>query len=214
VVLDHKCEPFSLGKKWIGVHPKEIRSKLGDEIKLLKDSQLRSVDETRSLIAKNMSAIIERLKNRQSAALEARTTLLLDQLKRMVSIQRKERETLKTAQEKRWQSETLTRQARYNKGLKGLIQFVTGKRRKIKQQNERETQAAQHRDEQEKDTLIFTHLEQRRSLGRRLKRLKSYERESDKYFENDYTQYREIREGKRDVFERNKKHEHDHSRGR
>jgi len=212
VVLDHKCEPFSLGKKWVGVPAKEIRRKLGDENTLLKNGELRSVEETRSLIAKNMGAVIERLQNRQSAALEARAALLTDQLKRMVSAQRQERATLKDAQQKRQQSETQTRQARFNKGLKGVIDFVTGKRRKIKQQNKQETKAAQHRDEQEKDTLIFTHLEQRRALGQRIKRLKTYERKSDKHFENDHTQYREIREGKRDVFERNEKPERELSR--
>lgn len=61
---------------------------------------------------------------------------------------------------------------------------------------------AQHRDEQEKDTLVFTHVEQRQELQRRVKRLKSYEQKSGKRIENDLGQYREISQGKRDVFER------------
>ncbi|MGH1542173.1 MAG: hypothetical protein ACRBHB_17225 [Arenicella sp.] len=105
-------------------------------------------------------------------------------------------------QGKRWEVETRQRQEKFNKGLKGLVDFVTGKSRKTKHQNEQQMKTAQRRDEQEKDTLIFTYLEQRRSLQRRIERLKSYEYRSDKHLNHDFSQYREIKQGKRDVFKR------------
>jgi len=116
-------------------------------------------------------------------------------------MQRRERATLKQAQEKRQETETQIRQTRFNKGLRGVLDFVTGKRRKIKAQNQQELEAAQNRDQNEKDALIFTHLEQRRELQRRMNRLKNYEQKSKKRIERDMNQYREISYGKREVFE-------------
>ena len=158
------------------------------------------------------------MKVQQIDAIQARSDLLNDQLKRMVNGQRRERASLEEVQENRQQAEMQTRQARFNKGLKGLMDFVTGKRGKIKQCNEQEMIAAQRCDEHEKDTLIFMHLEQRRSLERRSERLKDYQRDSGKRLEHDLTQYYEINQGKRDVFERaqsnGKNREHDPSRVR
>lgn len=209
VVLDHKCEPFSLGKKWLGINVNEVRTRLGDE------NKLRSVEETRVIIAKNMSAHLQTLQEQQNSAIQARTDILKDQLQRMVKSQRGERAALKEAQEKRQQAETQARQARYNKGLKAVLDFVTGKRRKIKQQNQQEMEAAQHRDEAEKDTLVFTHIEQRRSLEQRMKRLRSYENDNTKQFSRDLSQYQEISQGKRDVYEQAQNNRrHGPSRGR
>jgi len=211
VVLDHKCEIFSLGKKWLGVPVTQVRSRLGNEHELLKEGKLRSVEETRTTIAKGMSAKIKDLKKHQTNAIEARMALLNDQLTRMVNEQRGERKTLKTKQKHRWQDEVKKRQARFNGGLRGILDFVTGKRKKIKAQNELETKAAQHRDELERETLVFTHLENRRSLQHRIYRLNAYENKRDKSLSQDLDQYHEIRYGKRNTFT---KTQNKHDRGR
>jgi len=208
VVLDHKCEVFALGKKWVGVTVKDIRARLGDKTKL------PSIEQSQSKIAADMDTHLQFLQKRQTSAIEARMGLLDDQLKRMINTQRSERSALKQVQEQRQQIEMQIRQARFNKGLAGLVDFVTGKRRKIKQKNEQETEAAQRHDENEKDTLVFIHLEQRRALGRRIERLQSFEHKSDKQLDYDRTQYREISHGKRDVFEKASNHKRSPSRGR
>ncbi|MFQ3244128.1 MAG: hypothetical protein ACI9SP_000753 [Arenicella sp.] len=212
VVLDRKCEMFALGKKWLGVSVKDIRKKLGGEKKL------PSIEHTRRKIADGMTDHIKSLQEQQTSAVQARVALLNDQLKRMINSQRRERAMLKAAQDKRWQTETQTRQTRFNKGLKGLLDFVTGKRSKIKQQNQRETKAAYRRDEQEKDTFVFMHLEQRRGLQYRIGRLQNFERKSDKLLDNDLSQYHEINQGRRDMFERaqskDRNKDHGPSRGR
>lgn len=207
IALDQKCEMFALGKKWLGVSVKDMRKKLGNE------KNLPSVTHTRSKIAEGMSDHIQSLQEQQTSAAQARIALLNDQLKRMVKAQRGERATFKTVQEKRWQTETKNRQSRFNRGLKGLLDFVTGKRSKIKQQNQQEMEVAQRRDEQEKDTLVFTHIEQRRSLLHRVERLKNYERNSGKKIGKDLGQYREISQGKRDVFERVQNNNKNRERG-
>jgi len=207
VVLDHRCEIYALGKKMVGVNVKDIRAKLGDETKL------PSVEQTRQKIANNMNKHLQGLKVQQVAAIQARSALLNDQLKRMVNMQRRERATLIQAQQKRQETETQIRQARFNKGLKGMLDFVTGKRRKIKAQNQKEMEAAQRRGEHERDTLVFTHLEQSRELQRRMNRLKGYERKSDKRIDNDLDQYHEISQSTRDVFELTKDNEKNAIRG-
>lgn len=196
VVLDHKCEIFSLSKKWLGVPAKDIRARLGDE------NELRSVEATRTYIAKNMITQLQELQDQQNTAIQDRTDSLIGKLDLVVKTQRNERKALKTAQQERWETETKARQARFNKGLKALLDFVTGKHSKIKQQNQREMETAKRRDEQEKDTLIFTHLEQRRSLQRRIERLKGYEYKTSKQFGCDLNQYNEIMQQKRTIFEK------------
>lgn len=65
-------------------------------------------------------------------------------------------------------------QERFNKGLRGLLDRVTGKYRQLKEQNELEAFQTGKRDREEKDKLRFQHLEQRRSLHARSGRLQAF----------------------------------------
>ena len=116
----------------------------------------------------------------------------------MTRRQRVEREYLQHAQAQRWEDEVKARQERFNKGLRGLLDRVTGRRRQIKQHNEREALHAQARDREEKDRLIFRHLEQRRRLQARMARLRALQTQRAQTLSGDMEQYRDIRQGMRE----------------
>jgi Ti-type conjugative transfer relaxase TraA len=196
VALDHFCEIYSLGKKWLGVSVKDIRARIGDE------SKLRSVEETRTLIAQEMRAHLSNAQDEQGSAIEARKSLIKDQLKLLVSKQRRERRELTQAQDQRFTNETHHRQARFKTGLKGILARATGQHRRTMQQNARDTALAKQRDQFEKDELVFNHIEQRRGLKTRLQRLDKLEKTNADNLAKDSNQYEEIERGLRDIFKR------------
>lgn len=195
VVLDHRCGIFALGTKWMDVKVKDIRTRLGDE------NRLHSVDQIRINIAAEMSKKLTKLQNHQASAIEQRRVLIEDLRQQLVTKQKRERQTLKDAQEKRWKAETIKRQAQFNKGLKGFVDRFTGKHHRVKKRNEQETLLALQRDQREKDALIFTHLEQRQSLKSRMQRVENFEQAKTQDISRDINQYSEISQKKRDVFD-------------
>jgi hypothetical protein len=84
--------------------------------------------------------------------------------RKMALAHKHERNHLKAFQNKRQLQENDKRQARYNKGLKDLIDWATGRKSAIKKQNELEAWQALKRDQQEFDQLIGGHLDRRKIL--------------------------------------------------
>ena len=67
-------------------------------------------------------------------------------------------------QGKRWEEETAARQARYTKGLRGVVDRFSGHYRRIRESNHTRTYLARLRDRRELDDLIFKHIEERQQL--------------------------------------------------
>lgn len=79
---------------------------------------------------------------------------------------------LKAFQDKRQKQENDKRQARHSDGLKGLIDWVTGRKADTKKQNELEAWQALKHDQQEFDQLIGGNLDRRRILQVEITNLK------------------------------------------
>ena len=95
--------------------------------------------------------------------------------------QRKERQSQEELHRKRWDAETKERSQRLAKGLKGIWHRLTGKYEKTKRQNELDALVAFQRDRQEKDELIFKHIQQRQQLSlRQRSEIHTHELEIDK----------------------------------
>jgi tRNA/tmRNA/rRNA uracil-C5-methylase (TrmA/RlmC/RlmD family) len=118
----------------------------------------------------------------------------------MVESHRKERADLQAVQQQRQVEEIKVRQARFNKGLRGLFDIFNGRRKKIKKQNERDTQLAALRDREEKDTVIFTQLEERRKLQIRIERLQGYREKRAASMSHDIEQYQAIQRHQQEKF--------------
>ncbi|MEM6413316.1 MAG: relaxase/mobilization nuclease domain-containing protein [Pseudomonadota bacterium] len=183
VAVDMNGEIYSIPKQ-TGRKTKEIRERLGDE------ANLRSVDDLKSLIAKDMLSNFEKFKGDLKQHTNER---LRDFESRLVSLARKqkaERLSLYEHQGKRSVEENRIRQSRFRKGIKGLWDVLRGEHRRIQKFNENEAEAYSKRDRLEKDQLIAQHLEQRKQLELfKLQTRRDYVRDS-RILERDSEVYR------------------------
>lgn len=197
VALDHACEVYAV-PKWTGLKTKDVRARLKDE------QPLPSVDEAKTAIAKDMQERLQEMAVKQTDAINTRAAEIERARNELVKKQTLEREQLRNAQEKRLQEEILEKQKRLRKGFGGLWDRVTGQRSRIIKRNELESWQAVQRDQQERDKLVFSQIEQRRGLTGRLERLKGFEQKRNTELKNDLQQYREIGARRREKFELSK----------
>ncbi|MCU7859921.1 MAG: relaxase [Candidatus Thiodiazotropha sp. (ex Lucinoma kastoroae)] len=198
VALDHRCEVFSVSK-WVGIKAKDVCARLTDK------EGLPSVDQAKAQIAKDMAAHLKELQKQQETAISARLSEIEQKRIRMVQSHKSKRQALRKTQQTRWLAETRLRQERFNRGLRGLLDHVTGQYRRIREQNERETLLAQERDRREKDRLIFGQLDQRRALQARMERLKTFKETRRQLISGDIEQYKDVQIRKREVVDFRKK---------
>ncbi|WP_277266844.1 relaxase/mobilization nuclease domain-containing protein [Nitrosomonas nitrosa] len=147
VAVDWRGEVYSLSK-WLDVKTKALKERLGDP------AQLPTVTDT---IAKTDKRLMERMRSftaeiRQNS--RVRLEPLLEQKSRMKTRRRDERQTLADTQKQRWQQESADRQARLNKGIRGLWDRLIGQHSRTKNQNEREAWQALLRDRQQRESLV------------------------------------------------------------
>ncbi|MEW8048825.1 MAG: relaxase/mobilization nuclease domain-containing protein [Candidatus Thiodiazotropha sp.] len=192
VALDYTCEVYAVAK-WAGVKAKDVTAKLGSP------KELPGVSAMRETIAREMSEHLSTLQVQQDQVIKARLEDI-DALRRtMATSHRETRTTLREAQKTRREAERRVRQARFHKGLRGLLDHLTGTHRRIKRQNEDETRQATRRDQQEKDALVFRQLEERHALQARIDRLRGYASRSRETLSRDREQYRAIQDQVRET---------------
>lgn len=194
VALDHRCEVYAV-PKWVGVKSKAVKAKLDEPEKL------PSVDYARIKIAKDMAANLEKLQIDQSQAIQRRLTTLAQKQRELVEQQKRERAALKESQAFRQQQEIRSRQTRFKTGLKGILERVSGRRRRIEAQNEHEALIALKRDQSERDDQIFAQMKVRRALQSRINRLAAFREARTQAIGRDKNQYRDIESGRRLIAE-------------
>lgn len=165
VVIDWRGEVYALAR-WAGVKTKEVKERLGDV------EALRSVEETKALIASRMSEQMKGYVAEVQANYRRLTPSVVFRREQMVQRQRGDRESLAREQAARRDEEMRARAARLPKGLGGLWSRITGKYTRIRRQNEYEALKAEARDRTEKDALIARQLEERRGLQATIQRMR------------------------------------------
>ncbi|MEO1243792.1 MAG: relaxase [Pseudomonadota bacterium] len=157
IALNQQGAPFAVAK-WTGIRTKEVRSRLGPE------AELPTIEEARRQIAQEISPVIQCLQREQKEKAAKSETQRRERIGQMAKNHAQSRESLQTALLERETAERAQRQERFNKGLRGLVDHLTGRRAKIQRQNELDALNALQRDRQEKDDLVFRQLEERRTL--------------------------------------------------
>jgi len=165
VALDVDGNVHSIAK-WTGLKAKDVRAKLGSP------ENLPSVDETqsniRSKVSDQMRGYIREVKDRQNSDLDP----LREKLRDMNNAHHEERKKLKAGQDKRWADEKASRQERFNKGLQGVFDRLSGKAKSIRQQNELEARKSARRDQKQRDFMVVEQMKERRVLQREFKKLR------------------------------------------
>ncbi len=175
VAVDRLGEVYAVAR-WVGIKTKAVRERLGDE----NDGQLPTVNACKQAFANQIGQRLEELKAEQDRLAQLQQAQARAQRQAMADRHRQARRLQKEQHAKRSEQESKVRQTRYNKGLHGLWDRLTGTHSRIKKQNELETLQAFERDRAEKDTLIFTQLEERQKLQQRLLQTSSVRMEQSK----------------------------------
>lgn len=186
VAVDVQGEIYAV-PKWAGVKTKQVRDKLGPS------TNLRSVEEARTVIAQSMQAPIAaweaELKIRQ-------LELLKEQVANKAQLkdkQRAERERLDQKQAERRLSEAKKRQARFRRGLSGLWDRLRGEHKRIQRENEHDAWQAHQQDQRQKDEVVFRHLEERQRLKRENARNQAKLKEELRELHMDRERFEELR---------------------
>ncbi|SEL14224.1 relaxase/mobilization nuclease domain-containing protein [Nitrosovibrio tenuis] len=187
VAVDHRGEVFAVSK-WVGIKTKEVRTRLTDE------KNLPSVDEARIRIATDMTARLDTLSQEQMTVFATRRAELEEKRQALASQNQAERQKLIAIQQSYWQEKHQEWQNNFNKGMRGLFDRLTGRRKQIEERNELDAWQVQVRQQQERDALIFQQLETRRTLQARIERLESLKSYRLDELEHDRSQYQAMRD--------------------
>jgi hypothetical protein len=157
VAVDWQGEIYSISR-WCGVKTAEVTRRLGDgtgvrPVEEVKNDVLRKVAEKEKALTPEP---LIQVRHAQSAMKAKRDAL--------VASQRAERAALEDRLAARWQAEEIARAARFRKGLKGLWDWLIGRRAETTRRNEEEVRLARERDALERQRLVEAHLKVRREL--------------------------------------------------
>lgn len=157
VALDYEGNVYAVAR-WTGLKTKDIRARLGSP------KDLPSIAEQTEVFKNEVAPQIEAHLNEAKELRDTDLAEIKSKQETLVDQQKQERATLKEKQDKRAQEEQTQRQALYRKGIKGLIDRFTGRHARLKAINEHALMMSLKRDQNERDDLIFRHIEARERL--------------------------------------------------
>ena len=162
VAVDFHGEVYAISRQ-TGEKAKAVRDKLGET------KDLPTVTQAKDLIASRMT---DKLKGFIREAREQDETEAQEVQRRKVALkerQRQQRKQIRDRQEQRAQAEAVVRAKRFRTGIRGVWDWLSGKTRKIRKQNELEAVEAAARDAAERERMIAAQLSERRALKQNLR---------------------------------------------
>ncbi|WP_108815735.1 relaxase/mobilization nuclease domain-containing protein [Loktanella sp. Alg231-35] len=157
VALTFEGEVISIPRA-IGKKSKDITARLG------KPQELNTVSETRQRIAQDIAPKLASYITKARADANAEKSALEIRRQEVQAQQQAERAKLDAGQKARVEQEAAARSARLRKGLRGLLDRVTGKRAALEKQNEMEAIWSVQRDREQRHALVEAQLHDRQNL--------------------------------------------------
>lgn len=185
VAVDYKGEVYPVSR-WSGQKAKDVKAKLGDP------SALPSVADTKAMIGARMSKHLQRYIKDAETALSAKTASMTLKKAQIKARHCAARQKLHEAQAVRWADETAARASRFRKGMRGLWDWVSGKNKAIRKENEIEAWDAMKRDDKEREDQRQTQLSERRALQEELQDAKQAHAEEVAALTADVAQYLDL----------------------
>lgn len=162
VAVSHDGEVLSIAR-YTGKTAKDVAAQLGDP------AGLPCVEEALARFARELTPVVRSYLDEAKAAQERELATLHGARRQIVSRHRERRASLTEAQGRRQEAEAQVRAARLRKGVRGLWDRVTGRRRETLLQNRHEAREALQRDASERQTLIASQLTERRALQSKIR---------------------------------------------
>ncbi len=146
VAVDYKGEKYAVSR-YVGIRAKQVREKLG-EVHGFPD-----VEQVKQVAAKQITDRLKILRAEQEKQAQGKAMYAQKQQQSLIESYAEAARQLKNMQESRRVSEEMTRANRIKKGLMGLFDHLTGKRKQVLAQNATDTKNALYRDVQEAEKL-------------------------------------------------------------
>lgn len=182
VALDYKGEVYPVSR-WSGQKVKDVKAKLGDP------ASLPSVEETKFLIGARMSHHLQRYIKDAETALSTKMSSMALKKSQIKERHCAARQKLHETQALRWADETAERASRFRKGVRGLWDWVSGKNKAIRKENEQEAWQAMKRDDAEREEQRQAQLVERRKLQGELQEAKEQHAQEVAALKADIAQY-------------------------
>ncbi len=153
VAVDHRGEVYSI-PKWVGIKTKKVRDRLGDH------SELPNVQDAHAQAARRVTDRLQELRNEEKERSDQTLQDLEDRRARQAKEHAVQQRRLRQAQREKRQADETMRKARLRKGWRGLIDYITGKRKRLEAENREAALLARERDQ---DRLLAQTREQRQA---------------------------------------------------
>ena len=146
VAVDHQGETYPVSK-WTGRKARAVRERLGSA------EDLPGIEQAQAQAAKIITDRLKELRFQEAGALRSGRRAEAEKRKRLLARQAREAGRLREEQAKRQTREQAERAARLRKGLLGILDRITGRRRRTIEENRKEAASLQTRDALEKRAL-------------------------------------------------------------
>jgi len=152
VAVDHNGEVYPVSR-WVGLKAKDVRARLGNY------DDLPSVDAAHQKAAAMIAQRLKELKDQETQAARQTEKEAAKTHKRLLAEQAREAARLRQDQAKRKAFEDAQRQARLRKGLLGVVDRLTGRRKRTLEDNRKEQALHALRDAREAESTRQHHAE-------------------------------------------------------
>ena len=166
VAVDYKGEKYAISK-WVGIRAKQVPAKLGEA------NHLPTVDQAHAKAAGMVTGRLKEMQAEQSHIHKLEKHRIAAEGESKLVEQMAERERLDKDQAQRSRIEEAQRQARLRRGLFGLWDRVTGKRRRTELQNQFEAAKAKERDAVARQQVKTRHENENKATRRKAETEKS-----------------------------------------
>ncbi|MGN7439097.1 MAG: hypothetical protein ACTHOO_10700 [Alcanivorax sp.] len=160
----------------------------------MKQEDLPSVQQAKTKIAEIMTDILQKHINVVRQERSKKYQPLKSALMNLRERHRTERSALELRHSERQRHEETQRQERMPRGFKGVLARITGKHRRIQEENRQDALQCQTRDQKEKQELITKQLQERGRLQDHVQNLRSEHNETMLQMRKDIGTYMEMKE--------------------
>ena len=160
VAMDHQGEAYAI-TRFCDVKAKDARARLGD------GSNLPSATEAHEEALARVKARLRHLFAQEKQKSKDRLHQIEKERKRQAETARIAEQRLRVAQVERARAEDKERSGRVRGGFLGLVDWITGRRKKLEAQNQMDAEQSRLRDIQELKHLALQHAKEKRETERK-----------------------------------------------
>lgn len=178
VAVDHQGDAYAISK-WVGIKAKQVRAQLGE----LND--LPSVQEAHAKAAQMVTDRLEELRQEQQAETERKLESIEHERQQTQSTQRTEQKNLNQKQAKQQEIELARQRARFRKGLFGLLDRFTGKRKRTEKKNQLEAKQTLLENQTKQNALSSLHEAAQKTIQKTATTQKAWQKAVDSELKQD-----------------------------